>query len=96
MAQSGSKIWSALAVVVTLGSTVVARKAINMAWQTATGRKPPENPADPDVRFREALVWAAFSGMVVAVVRMLASRKAAVYYRASTGELPPGLRADGQ
>lgn len=94
--QDSSKAWSALALVTTVGSTVLAKKTMNAAWKTATGRKPPENPADPDVNFREALAWAAFSGTFVAVMKMLASRKAATYFRDSTGHLPPGLRADGQ
>lgn len=95
-AKDSSKAWSALSVVATLGSTIVAKKAMNAAWRQATGRKPPENPADPDVSIREAVAWAAFSGTFVAVMRMLAARKAATYYRDSTGHLPPGLQADGE
>ncbi|WP_110205426.1 DUF4235 domain-containing protein [Nocardioides daejeonensis] len=95
-AESSSKIWSVMALGTTVASTVLAKKSMNATWKAATGRKPPENPADPDVSLREAVAWAAFSGTFVSVVKMLASRKAAHYYQASTGELPPGLRADGQ
>ncbi|WP_235736128.1 DUF4235 domain-containing protein [Nocardioides alcanivorans] len=94
--EASSKLWGVMATATTLGSGIVARKAMTATWKAATGHKPPANPADPDVNFREALAWAAFSGTFVAVVRMLAARKVAHYYLASTGELPPGLRADGE
>lgn len=94
--KDSSKAWSALALVATMGSTIVAKKAMNVTWKQATGRKPPANPADPDVSMREAVAWAAFSGTFVAVAKMLATRRAANYYRNSTGHLPPGLQADGE
>ena len=43
---------------------------------------------------REALTWAAVSGTIVAVARMLATRRAANYYARSTGHLPPGVVDD--
>jgi hypothetical protein len=88
---SGSKLWSAYALGSTMLATIVARKAINTSWKLATGKKPPENPAHPDVSFGEAIVWSATSGMTVGLARMLASRKAASYYRKSTGHLPANL-----
>jgi hypothetical protein len=39
----------------------------------------------------EAVAWASASGLAVGLARMLASRKAADYYRRSTGHLPPNL-----
>ena len=50
-------------------------------WKAATGKEPPANPADPDVAMREALLWAAVSGTLVAVARMLATRRAAQLLR---------------
>lgn len=86
-----SKVWSLMS----LGSSVVAaiatRKIITTAWRTTTGKNPPANPADPEVAMREAVLWAGFSGIMVALARMLATRKAANYYAKSTGHLPPGL-----
>jgi len=38
------------------------------------------------------VAWATVSGVAVGVARMLASRKAANYYRKSTGHLPPNLQ----
>jgi hypothetical protein len=39
----------------------------------------------------EAVMWAVASGVAVGLARMLAGRKAADYYRRSTGHLPPNL-----
>ena len=89
---SGSKVWSAFALGATLVATIAARKAMTTSWKVATGKEPPQNPADPDVSMGEALAWAMASGVTVGVARMLASRKAANYYRKSTGHLPPNLQ----
>ncbi len=89
-----SKIWSVFSLVAALLAAAVARKGLNAFWKASTGKEPPANPADPDVSLAEALAWAAVSGTLIAVARMLAGRKAADYYAKSTGHLPPGLTAD--
>lgn len=98
MAKDGStsKVWTAFSLVAGLGAVAVAKQAIDRTWTVATGKKPPENPADPDVELREAVLWAAVSGTVIALARMLAQRRAAGYYQRSTGHLPPELRKGGQ
>ncbi|HET6151901.1 MAG TPA: DUF4235 domain-containing protein [Marmoricola sp.] len=92
--QDGSKIWSVFSLVAALLAATVTRKGLAAAWKLSTGKEPPANPADPTVALAEALLWAAVSGTLVAVVRMLATRRAAGYYAKSTGHLPPGVRAD--
>lgn len=89
---SGSKVWSVTALGATVVAGIAARKALTTSWKVATGKEPPQNPADPDVSIGEALAWAMASGLAVGVARMLASRKAANYYRKSTGHLPPNLQ----
>ena len=74
---SGSKAYSLLGLAATVGATMAARKAMTAGWKLSTGKKPPSNPEHPDVSMGEA--------------RMLASRKAADYYRRSTGHLPANL-----
>ena len=95
MAES-SKVWTAFSLVAALGAAAVARKTLDKSWKVATGKKPPENPADPDVELREAITWAVVTGAFIAVARMLAQRKAASYYTRSTGHLPPDLKRDGE
>ncbi len=96
MASDSSKVWSAFSLVAALGAAAMAKKGLNTTWKAATGKNPPANPADPDVDIWEAVTWAAVSGTLVALARMLATRKAATYYAKSTGHLPPGLQKDNQ
>ncbi len=88
---SGSKAYSLLGLVATVAATMAARKAMTAGWKLSTGKKPPSNPEHPDVSMGEAIAWAAASGVAVGLARMLASRKAADYYRRSTGHLPSNL-----
>jgi len=88
---SGSKVWTVYALGATMVAGVAARKALTTTWKVATGKNPPANPAHPDTSIGEAVAWAAVSGVAVGLARMLASRKAANYYRRSTGHLPPNL-----
>lgn len=88
---AGSKMWSVMGLAATVGATIAARKALTTTWKAATGKKPPVNPAHPDVSISEAVAWATVSGVAVGLARMLASRRAAEYYRRSTGHLPPNL-----
>jgi hypothetical protein len=91
----GSKVWTAFSTAAALGAAAFARKGIDRAWQVTTRRKPPQNPADPDVQLWEAVVWSAVTGAVVALARMFAQRRAASYYVRSAGHLPPQLDRDG-
>lgn len=94
MAQDSSKVWSVFSVVAALGASTVAKRVLDGGWKAATGKQPPANPADPDVELWEAVAWAAASGTLVALAKMLAQRRAASYYARSTGQLPPPLRKD--
>lgn len=96
MASDSSKLWTVFSLVSALAAAAFARKALNTSWKVATGKKPPENPADPDVDIWEAVAWATVSGVAIGVARMLAQRKAASYYAKSTGHLPPSLKHDAQ
>jgi hypothetical protein len=96
MASSGSKVWSVFSLAAALGAAAVAKKGVNTSWRVATGKNPPANPADPDVDLWEAVAWAAVSGTLIALARMLATRRAAHYYQRSTGHLPPELQKDDQ
>jgi hypothetical protein len=92
---NGSKVWTIFSTVAALGAATVARKALDKGWQVSTRRKPPANPADPDVQLWEAVAWSAATGAAVALARMFAQRRAANYYVKSAGHLPPQLEKDG-
>jgi hypothetical protein len=89
---SGSKLWSVYGLAATAVAGIVARKVLNASWKVSTGKTPPKNPEHPDVSMAEAVAWATLSGVAVGLARMLASRKAAEYYRKSTGHLPKNLQ----
>ncbi len=89
MASDSSKVWSVFSIVSAVGAAAVAKKVLNTSWRAATGKNPPSNPSDPDVDIWEAVVWATLSGTLIAVARLLATRRAANYYARSTGQLPP-------
>lgn len=90
---SGSKAWSALSAIAAMVASVTAKKLIDGSWRAATGKQPPKNPADPDVRAREAILFAVFSGALGALTRAVAMRRAANYYTRSTGKNVPAKKA---
>ncbi|HVW80441.1 MAG TPA: DUF4235 domain-containing protein [Mycobacteriales bacterium] len=72
-------------------TTAVARKVLTSGWKKATGSEPPADPANPDVRWREAAGWAALSAAAVAIARLAAQRRVAATWRRASGVLPPGM-----
>lgn len=88
----GAKTWKVLGTGGAVLSGIAAKKVLNTGWKAATGNPPPVNPEHPDTHWGEALAWAVVSGALIGVARMLAARKAAAYYRRSTGHLPPKMQ----
>ena len=54
---------------VSLVAGIATTKALDATWRTATGSKPPTKPESPEIGSREALAWAALSGMAMGVAR---------------------------
>jgi hypothetical protein len=86
-----SILWKVLAALAAVAAAQAADKTLTMLWRGATGDKPPTVPEDPQTNWIEALSWAALSGAVMGVARMLATRQAAQYYVKSTGSMPKAL-----
>ncbi|MFB9376152.1 DUF4235 domain-containing protein [Kineococcus gynurae] len=72
-------------------ATAVANRVVKKAWVGITKSPPPDNPEDPDVAWKEAVVWALASGAIIGITRLLVERQAAVWYRNTFNEAPPGL-----
>jgi hypothetical protein len=87
----GEAVWKILGTGAAIGAGILAKKLATTAWKLGTGNEPPVNPEDPEVTWKEAVGWAVASGAVVGVARLIATRKAAAYYRKSTGHEPKGL-----
>jgi hypothetical protein len=87
-----SMMWKVLGTGSSVLATTFADRGVRALWRTATGNEPPTIPEDPDTRWREAVAWALLSGAVIGLARLFATRKAAAYYKRSTGKLPKDLR----
>jgi hypothetical protein len=87
-------LWKVLAALSAIAAAQAADKTLTVLWRGATGEKPPTVPEDPQTNWVEALAWAALSGAVIGVTRMLATRQAAQYYVKSTGSMPKALIRD--
>ena len=87
----GKRLWKLIGSSSALAAGVVTAKALDATWKTATGHQAPTKPEHPDLRAREAIAWAALSGMAIGVAKTYATRRAATYWVKSTGRLPPGM-----
>jgi hypothetical protein len=85
-------MWKVLGTGSAVVAATVADRGIRAVWRAVTGSEPPTVPEDPDTRWPEAIGWALLSGAVIGLARLIAVRKAAAYYKQSTGELPKALR----
>lgn len=92
----GKGTWKMLGTGSALAAGVLVARALDAAWMTATGHKPPTRPENPDIAGKEALLWAAVSGMAIGVAKTYATRRAAQYWVKSTGEVPPGMLDQGK
>ena len=84
----GTIAWKALSGTAVVVATIAAEKALQVGWQAATGRKPPEVPENPDTSWGRPLAWAMVSGAVIGATRLAATRWAAAVYETSAGALP--------
>ena len=91
MSENSSKGWTLFGGLSAIVAGMVARKVVVKFWKLATRNDPPANPAHPGTQWRESIPFALASGALVGLARMLATRRAAGYYRKSTGHLPPGM-----
>ena len=66
-----------------------ARKALEITWKAVTGKDAPENPEMRHVTWRDAIIWAAASGLVIGVARLVGQRIAAQSWVAIVGDDPP-------
>ena len=84
--------WKLLGLGATIVGGIAARKALVAIWRAARhGEDPPANPAIPGTSWGEALGFAALSGVLVGIARMLASRGAAAGWAKVLGTLPPDM-----
>ena len=89
------KTSNVIGLVMSLGATAVAKKAVDATWKLGAGKKPPTDPTDPDIELREAMLWAVLSGAVIGVAKMWASRKLAASARDDQRAIAAARAANG-
>jgi hypothetical protein len=86
----GSKIaMKGISVVIGIPVGIVTKKVIERAWLTARPDDPPRKPSEPDVRWTDALGWAALSAAGVVIAELVTQTSAKAAFRAITGNEPP-------
>lgn len=65
-------------------AAALAARVVKVGWVVVTGANPPEDPGDPGVQLREALVAAALTAVTAATLRTLVMRKVAGRSQART------------
>ena len=88
-------LWKVVGLASGAAAGAATRAALHAGWRRARGSNPPANPASPSTSWSEALIWAAASGVAMAVTRLVAQRGAAEAWRAKTGSYPAGLETVG-
>jgi hypothetical protein len=87
-------LYKLLGLGMTVPAGIAVKKLADLTWLKVRGYPPPKNPAAPGVDWPEALAWAAASGALMGIGRLVAARGATSAYRSITGELPPHANAD--
>ncbi|MBS9405047.1 DUF4235 domain-containing protein [Halomonas sp. TRM85114] len=81
-------IWSLVGSVAAVAASVMARKTADKAYRREVGKAPPANPDQPDVGWRQALLWGAGTGMLVGVARVVGRRAGREVMRKAPGSRP--------
>jgi Protein of unknown function (DUF4235) len=92
--EKGKKTWKLVGTGSALLAGLLTTKVLDATWRTATGHNPPTKAEHPDLDPREAMAWAAVSGMLIGVAKTYATRRVANYWVKSFGKLPPGTSDD--
>jgi hypothetical protein len=86
----GAKIgMKAISVVIGIPVGIVTKKLVERAWIAARPEDPPRKPSEPEVRWTDALGWAALSAAGVVVAELVTQRSAKATFKALTGNEPP-------
>jgi hypothetical protein len=73
---------------------IVTKKAVERVWLTVRPEDPPRKPTEPEVRWLDALGWAALSAVGIVVAELVTRRSAEAAFHALTGSEPPAPKPD--
>jgi hypothetical protein len=83
----GALVWRVFGTGSAILAGIVANKIVQTIWKKA-GRDAVLDPRDPRTPWKDALAFAALTGLAVGAARTVVTRKAARYYEKSAGHLP--------
>lgn len=86
-------LWKAVGSLSGAAAGWATRVLLRAGWRRTRGGDPPANPAAPSTAWSEAIIWAAASGVAIAVTRLVAQRGAAEAWKATTGQYPAGMES---
>lgn len=89
MAVEEKLIWKIYAGAVGALTTLVAQTVVTKGWEKATGAAPPD-PNDPETPVIQAIIWAAASGLGVAVAQITMNRFMHKRWTKAMGHKGPG------
>jgi hypothetical protein len=72
-------------------AAALARKVVPIIWVAATGKPAVDDPSDPEVETRDAILYAVLTGVAVSIGRTLVSRRASAMKR--RGDAPTAVAA---
>ena len=87
----GALVWRVLGTGSAILAGVIANKIVQQIWMKA-GRDEVLDPRDPRTPWKDAVAFAALTGLAVGAARTVVTRKAARYYEKSTGHLPKAMQ----
>lgn len=87
----GALVWRVLGTGSAVLAGVVANKLVTTVWKKA-GRDAVLDPRDPRTPWKDAVAFAALTGLAVGASRVIVTRKAAQYYQKSAGHLPKAMQ----
>ena len=86
----GAVVWRVIGPGSAVLAGIVANKAVEALWRKS-GRGEAFDPRDPHAPFVDAVAFAALTGLAVGTARVIAMRRAAMFYEKSSGHLPSAL-----
>ena len=87
----GTLVWRIMGTGGAILAGIVANKIVTQVWKKA-GRDAVIDPRDPRTPWKDAIAFAALTGLAVGAARTLVTRKAARYYEKSSGHLPKPMQ----
>jgi hypothetical protein len=84
----------AMNIVIGIPVGILTKKLVERVWVTARPDDPPRKASEADVRWGDAVAWAALSAVGIVVADLVTRRSAAAAFTAITGAEPPPSKPD--